>query len=153
MGCKWIEKVGLAALNGQKLLVVRKHGGSMFILPGGKPEGQERDLATLARELDEELGCTVSDPCLAGVFTDRAAGINDAVVVVRLYSGELLGEPVPQAEIEEIAWLDITKPDTLPLAPSIANGILPYLQKWLRKARRNSKQGAAEHVQGLLELV
>jgi 8-oxo-dGTP diphosphatase len=152
MSCKWIEKVGLAALDDGRLLVVRKHGGTMFILPGGKPEGTEGDLAALTRELDEELGCSVSSPSLSGVFTDRAAGVSDAVVVVRLYQGNLVGNPIPQAEIEELAWLDIRKPDTLPLAPSIVNGILPHLRKTLRRAARLSKP-QPQVVQGLLELV
>lgn len=152
MSCKWIEKVGLAALDGERLLVVRKRGGSLFILPGGKPEREEGDLAALSRELDEELGCSVSSPSLSGVFTDRAAGIADAVVVVRLYRGDLLGAPLPQAEIEELAWLDIRKPDSLPLAPSIVNGILPHLRKTMRRAARLSKP-QPQAVQGLLELV
>lgn len=152
MSCKWIEKVGLAALDGNRLLVVRKRGGSLFILPGGKPEEEEGDLAALRRELDEELGCSMSSPSLSGVFTDRAAGIADAVVVVRLYRGELVGDPVPRAEIEEIAWLDIRKPDSLPLAPSIINGILPHLRKTMSRAARLSKP-QPQVIQGLLELV
>jgi 8-oxo-dGTP diphosphatase len=154
MGYRWIEKVGLAAFDGDRMLIVRKRGGTLFILPGGKPEGQEGDLATLSREIHEELGCQVRNPVLSGVFKDRAAGIENAVVVVRLYTGELLGAPVPQSEIEELAWLDIRKPVSLPLAPSIINGILPHLR---RRARRSaaSKSGEAtsEHVQGLLELI
>jgi 8-oxo-dGTP diphosphatase len=57
MACRWIHKVGLAVVSGDRLLVVRKRGTGTFILPGGKPEGSEGDLATLAREVDEELGC------------------------------------------------------------------------------------------------
>lgn len=152
MSCKWIEKVGLAAFDGERLLVVRKRGGSLFILPGGKPEGEEGDLAALSRELDEELGCSVSSPSLSGVFTDRAAGISDAVVVVRLYQGDLVGDPVPQAEIEELAWLDIRKSNSLPLAPSIINGILPHLKKTMRRAAGLSKP-QPQVVQGLLELL
>ena len=60
MACRWIEKVGLAAIEDGRLLVVRKRGGAVFILPGGKPEGGESDLEALARELDEELGCAVA---------------------------------------------------------------------------------------------
>jgi 8-oxo-dGTP diphosphatase len=152
MSCRWIEKVGLATFDGDRLLVVRKRGGTLFILPGGKPEGQEGDLATLARELDEELGCRVAKPILSGVFKDRAAGIDDAIVIVRLYTGELLGDPLPQAEIEEIAWLNMRKPGSLPLAPSIVNGIIPHLRRRAKRAPPWSGKATSENVQGLFEL-
>jgi 8-oxo-dGTP diphosphatase len=156
MSCKWIEKVGLAAFRQDRLLVVRKRGGAVFILPGGKPEGDENDLATLSREVDEELGCAVAQPILSGVFKDRAAGIDNAVIIVRLYMGELVGKPLPRSEIQEIAWLDIKKPHSLPLAPSIVNYILPYLRRRAKRAARASaaelRQPASQHVQGLLEL-
>lgn len=154
MSCKWIEKVGLAAFDRGRMLVVRKRGGKIFILPGGKPEGEEGDLATLAREIDEELGCTVSAPVLSGVFKDRAAGSEDAVVVVRLYTGALVGTPQPRSEIEELAWIDIAKPGAISLAPSIVNGIIPHLR---RQARRTGKTASGEPggevLQGLLELI
>jgi 8-oxo-dGTP diphosphatase len=156
MSCKWIQKVGLAAFREDRLLVVRKRGGAVFILPGGKPEGHENDLATLSREVDEELGCAVAQPILSGVFTDKAAGIDNAVIIVRLYMGELVGKPLPKSEIQEIAWLDIKKPDSLPLAPSIVNYILPHLRRRAKRAARasaaTSRQPASQHVQGLLEL-
>jgi 8-oxo-dGTP diphosphatase len=156
VACKWIEKVGLACLENGRLLVVRKRGGSVFILPGGKPEGKESDLMTLARELNEELGCGVSRPSLEGVFTDVAAGYQNAVVVVRLYSGDIIGRPMPQAEIEELAWLDLSKPRSLPLAPSITNAILPHLRRRLRKVAAFGSGLASQQfddlAQGCLEL-
>jgi 8-oxo-dGTP diphosphatase len=154
MGCKWIHKVGLAAMDGERLLVVRKRSGGPFILPGGKPEREENELATLAREIEEELGCSIEDACPVGVFKDKAAGDDDAVVVVRLYLARLVGEPRPQSEIGEIAWLNIAQPSTLPLAPSIINRIVPFLQKRLRQTRRTGKSRtkiADKRVQGFLE--
>ena len=153
MSCKWIEKVGLATFDNGRLLVVRKRGGSIFILPGGKPEGEEGDLAALAREIHEELGCTVSAPFLSGTFKDRAAGIDDAVVIVRLYTGTLIGRPEPRAEIEELAWVDVRKPGLVPLAPSIVNGILPHLRRRWRSSGQASGEAGGETVQGLLELI
>lgn len=147
---RWIHKIGLAAERDGHLLVARKRGSDIFILPGGKPEGQENDLQTLSRELLEELDCGISCAVLRGTFTDVAAGTLDAAVVVRLYSGNLVGEPKPCSEIEELAWVNIRKPD-LKLAPSIVNGILPFLR---RKAKRSSEtQRYGELLQGAFEIV
>ncbi|KUR78644.1 NUDIX domain-containing protein [Novosphingobium sp. FSW06-99] len=149
----WIHKVGLAAISDGHLLVARKRKSDIFILPGGKPEGNESDLETLAREIDEELGCRIVDPCLLRVFKDVAAGVADSVVVVRLYSATLVGEPQPCSEIEELAWINIRSPRAIRLAPSIENGILPYLRKRRRSKTGSARRAPDEAVQGLLELI
>jgi 8-oxo-dGTP diphosphatase len=124
-------KIGLAMIKEDSLLVVRKRGTVCFILPGGKPEGRENDLEALRRELREELGCVLVAPRFAGAFTDKAADLRNTVVTVRLYAGRLRGEPQPASEIEELAWVKLTEPVELPLAPSITNKILPYLRAHL----------------------
>ena len=124
-----ILKVGLAALSGRRILLVRKRGSTAFILPGGKPEPGESELETLAREIDEELGCSVDATRYEGSFTDAIAGSADAKVVVILYSGRLRGAPLPMAEIEELAWCDLANSVALPVAPSLSNHILPYLRR------------------------
>ena len=98
-----------------------------FILPGGKPEGQERDLEALQREVKEELGCTVTGAYYEGAFTESAADMVNTLVTVRLYAGKLRGQPQPASEIEELAWVSISEPCDLPLAPSISNKIIPHL--------------------------
>lgn len=153
MARKWIHKVGLAAITDGHLLVARKRGSDIFILPGGKPEGTETDLETLAREIDEELGCRFSNPCLLRVFADVAAGANDAVVVVNLYSATLVGEPQPCSEIEELAWVSIRSPSRIRLAPSIENGILPFLRKRMRSRSGSIGQVSNKAVQCELELI
>jgi 8-oxo-dGTP diphosphatase len=145
MAYKWIYKVGLASIEDEKLLVVRKHGTGDFILPGGKPNGDEGDLQTLSRELGEELGCGIEQPLFCGVFVDVATHSSNAVVVVRLYTANLAGEPKPQAEIEEIAWVSLTQPYAQTLAPSIQNKILPFL-------RRRQKASKAVIIKDILPL-
>lgn len=148
---RWIHKVGLAAERNGRLLVARKRGLEAFILPGGKPEGEETDLQTLSREVREELGCCIEQPVLCGVFKDVAAGAAASIVVVRLYSCVLVGEPRPCAEIEELAWIDMKRP-AVKLAPSITNGILPYLIR--KKARGVSgTKASGELLQGAFEIV
>lgn len=138
-----VLKIGLAAIDHGQLLVVRKRGTPSFILPGGKPEAGEDDLGALAREIDEELGCSIKCPMFEGSFSDTAADLPGLRVVVRLYSGQLVGTPRPAAEIEELAWLNLKNPTGMKLAPSIRNQILPYLQR-LMTADTGSARGAAK---------
>lgn len=124
-----ITKIGLAVMDAGRILLVRKRGSAIFILPGGKPEGDEDDLAALHREIDEELGCRVEPDSLEfeGAFTDQVAGKADTTVTVRLYRGSLAGEPKCQAEIEELRWLSASELYGTPLAPSLTNQILPVM--------------------------
>ena len=147
---RWIQKVGLAVVREGRLLVARKRGLDAYILPGGKPEGNETDIQTLSREIREELGCEIEHAVFRGVFKDVAAGATESAVVVRLYSAKLVGDPRPCSEIEELAWIDIRKPD-LKLAPSIENVILPFLK---RKSMKFSPGSGAkgQQLQGCLEI-
>lgn len=137
MGIRWIRKVGLAVFDQDRLLVVRKFGDSLFILPGGKPEKGETDSQTLKRELEEELGCSIAVSGFIGVFSNQAAGVSNAVVEVRLYEGSLLGNPAPTSEIEEIAWVEIDpkrRNRKVRLARSISKNILPHLRRNLKQS-------------------
>jgi 8-oxo-dGTP diphosphatase len=124
-----ILKIGLAVVEGASLLLVRKKGSHCYILPGGKPEPGEDDLSALSREIDEELGCTLDLACIQylGTFQDRAADHTDAIVTVKLYAGRLIGDPCPQAEIEQLIWFNPKTGETTELAPSLTNSIMPYL--------------------------
>ena len=124
-----IIKIGLAAFRSGRLLLVRKRGSDTFILPGGKPEKGEDDLTALRREIDEELGCALNPRGIRylGTFRDRAADLPNTEVVVKLYAGTLLGNPVPQAEILQLLWFDPHGNGSELVAPSLSNSILPYL--------------------------
>ena len=56
-----------------RMLLVRKRGTATFMKPGGKRDAGEDDLTTLARELDEELGCRLVHAELLGHFSAPAA--------------------------------------------------------------------------------
>lgn len=123
-----ILKIGLAVWKGQRLLLLKKRGGHHYILPGGKPEAQETDSDTLQRELGEELGCPLKEDSLQylGTFTDAAADLPGVTVTVRLYAGEIVGDPNPRAEIESLAWVARGEQEEA-LAPSLRNQICPFL--------------------------
>jgi 8-oxo-dGTP diphosphatase len=127
MAPKLIIKVGLSVVKDGHFLVVRKRGSKVFILPGGKPEGAETDLSALVREIREELDCGIHNSSYRTTFHDVAADTVGTDIEVRLFSGHLTGDPQPMAEIEELHWIDLSKPCTVNLAPSIANSILPYV--------------------------
>ena len=124
-----IIKIGLAVVEANCLLLVKKRGSSCYILPGGKPEQGEDDLTALSREIDEELGCTLNLQLIRylATFVDRAAGLPNTKVVVKLYSGALVGAPSPQAEIEQLIWFNPLTGTSTELAPSLTNSIVPYL--------------------------
>jgi 8-oxo-dGTP diphosphatase len=125
-----ILKIGLAVTAGDRLLVVKKKGGSLYILPGGKPEAGENDIAALAREIEEELGCHLDSSSLVflGSFSDVAADLENTIVTIRLYAAQLLGDPAPKSEIENLKWFSINDNDGGAfLAPSLQNQIVPFL--------------------------
>ncbi|MEZ5996074.1 MAG: NUDIX domain-containing protein [Hyphomonadaceae bacterium] len=128
---KHIFKIGVIVSDGHRLLVVRKKDGRSFILPGGKPEAGENDLQTIAREIDEELGCAVEPRSVSylATFTDTAADMVATEITLRVYSAKLIGEPEARSEIDTLAWFDAWRDSTDELAPSIRNQILPYLIK------------------------
>ncbi|KPH82735.1 NUDIX hydrolase [Bosea vaviloviae] len=139
-----IIKIGLAVLDEHRVLLVRKRGSDLYILPGGKPEGNEDDLTALRREIDEELGCRLSEAGLEylGEFTDRVAGTATTTVTVRLYVGLLSGPPRPMSEIEELQWFSPSDRVTNRVAPSLENQILPYLFEAMPRLSAGRRTGS-----------
>jgi 8-oxo-dGTP diphosphatase len=124
-----ILKIGLAVTDAERLLVVRKKGSPSYILPGGKPEDGEDDIQALEREIDEELGCRLNSATIVflGCFSDAAADMVNTTVTVRLYTGQLVGEPSPHSEIEKLKWFCPNAESRSVLAPSLQNHIVPFL--------------------------
>jgi 8-oxo-dGTP diphosphatase len=93
--------------NGEgRILLVRKRSTLFFMQPGGKLEEGETALETLARELHEELGCTLFKAEFVGVFSARAANEAAHVVEAMLFFAKIDGDITPGAEIEQVAWID-----------------------------------------------
>lgn len=109
------------------VLLVRKRGTDSFMQPGGKREPGESDLATLAREVREELGCTLVPGTVQPLGTFEAPAANEPGQWVRAtaFSVRISGPVVCQAEIAEYAWVDPAEPGVRTLAPLARDTILP----------------------------
>lgn len=110
-----------------RVLLVRKRGSSVFIQPGGKREAGEDALATLARELREELGVTLRTGSTRPLGEFEADAVNEAGHRVRgeAFAVEIDGTPMAQAEIEELRWIAPRPPYDVMVAPLSAEHILP----------------------------
>jgi 8-oxo-dGTP diphosphatase len=123
-----VEVVGAIVRDASgRLLTVRKRGTVRFMLPGGKREPGEDDLAALRRELNEELGVAVASARLLGRFEAPAANEPGATVRSSAYLVEIEGRVTIQAEIEQLLWIDPAAPPDVPIAPLLLGQILPAL--------------------------
>jgi 8-oxo-dGTP diphosphatase len=112
-----------------RVLLVRKRGTTAFMQPGGKINADEDALAALAREVQEELDCSIR-PATArflGQFKAPAANEAGRSVVADLYEVEVDGRARATAEIEEVAWVDAGAPVEYRLAPLTRDHVLPFL--------------------------
>jgi 8-oxo-dGTP diphosphatase len=110
-----------------RVLLVHKRGTQPFMQPGGKRDGSESDIAALAREVIEELGCCVDQRTARslGVFDCAAANEPGFQVRAAVYAVEVDGAIRPQAEIEQIIWVDPRAMPDLPMAPLTRDHVLP----------------------------
>lgn len=91
----------------------RKRHGDLWEFPGGKPRPDESMLATLQRELSDELGVTVLS--VSGGSISLPDPGSD--YTVEFIPTEILGEPEPR-EHTEIAWVPVDETDEYELAPA-----------------------------------
>lgn len=110
-----------------RVLLVRKRGTSAFMQPGGKRDVGEGDIAALAREVVEELGCCVDRRSVRplGIFECAAANEPGFQVRAAVYAVDVEGAIKPQAEIEEMVWVDPAALPTLNFAPLTRDHVLP----------------------------
>jgi 8-oxo-dGTP diphosphatase len=108
-----------------RVLLVRKRDTLFFMQPGGKLDAGETALATLERELREELGCSLQRADFMGVFSAPAANEPLHRVQAQLFHAAIAGNIEPGAEIEEVSWVQPSRPGNLPLAPLTRDHVLP----------------------------
>lgn len=121
-----ISKYGLLILRDNKFLITREFDTELFLMPGGRPEEGEEIEGCLVREIKEELGCDLKKESLEffGEFEDVAANEPNTIVNIKLYKGEISGEPQRNSEIEEIKWFG-KEDDKEILSAIIKNKIYP----------------------------
>ena len=129
-------KISSACLldDANRILVVRKRGADLFILPGGKIEQNETALEALLRELQEEINVTLDSGQLAylGRFQAQAANEPDHSVIAEIFIGRLTQPIEVQAEIETSGWTDLDSHNPEMLAPLLNEQVIPALRNFLR---------------------
>lgn len=124
-----VPVVAIVVQRNGTVLCVRKGPNHHWILPGGKPEDGESDLATLTREIGEELCCGVREDIEPlWVITVPDADVPGSTVAIRVWRGMLIGEPRAGAEITELQWVPLSS-RAKNLAPGMRTIVLPRLQR------------------------
>jgi 8-oxo-dGTP diphosphatase len=107
-----VAACALVDADGRVLIAERPAGRTMAGLwefPGGKVEPGERPEVTLIRELKEELGIVVSEPCLAPL-TFASHAYPDFHLLMPLYVCRRWEGTVAPQEGQRLAWV---KPNRL----------------------------------------
>ena len=134
----YYSKIALLTLNADKtkLLVVANSETSHFLMPGGQIEQGETDLECLHREIREELDCDIDETSLQfiGEYSGFSATNPDRDVDIKLYLGNLIGDPVPSSEIKFLEWIGVADSENELVSPIIHHQIIPdLLEKGLLK--------------------
>lgn len=106
---KEIDKLAWLYIQDGKLLSARSKDKLLFYIPGGKREVGESDEQALIREIKEEISVDLMPNSIqyAKTFKAQADGKNnDTVVKLTCYFADFQGELCPDAEIEEIGFID-----------------------------------------------
>ena len=127
-----IHKAAGVLIKDRKLLVERSEGKEHFIAPGGSVEEGESVPEALVRELMEEFQVTVkeSDISFMETFYAEAAGRPGEFLRMDVYMvAEWEGEPTPDNEVEEIAWVTSDNPNNLTIGSIFEHDVIPLLKE------------------------
>jgi len=127
-----IHKAGGILVRERKILVERSKDKEFFIAPGGSVEKGETPSQALIRELLEEFRLKVFERNLSefGRFYANAAGQESLVVRMDVFRVDKWnGEPKPDNEVEEIAWINSSIPKGLKVGSIFEHEVIPRLRK------------------------
>ncbi|AWN41136.1 (deoxy)nucleoside triphosphate pyrophosphohydrolase [Methylobacterium durans] len=123
-----VVAVALVDADGRVLLAQRPPGkqlAGLWEFPGGKVEPGERPEATLIRELAEELGITVEEPCLAPL-TFASHAYPDFHLLMPLYVCRRWEGTPRSLEGQALRWVRPRALRDLPMPPADAP-LIPFL--------------------------
>ncbi|MFL5064437.1 MAG: (deoxy)nucleoside triphosphate pyrophosphohydrolase [Xanthobacteraceae bacterium] len=123
-----VAACALIDADGRVLIAQRPPGKPMAGLwefPGGKVEPGERPEATLIRELREELGIVVSEPCLAPL-TFASHAYPDFHLLMPLYMCRRWDGIVTAREHARLAWVRPGRLRDYPMPPA-DEPLIPHL--------------------------
>ena len=106
--------------DGRVLIAQRPKGkalAGLWEFPGGKVEPGERPEQTLIRELEEEIGIKVSEPCLAPL-TFASHAYESFHLLMPLYICRRWDRPVTAREGQSLAWVRPIKLRDYPMPPA-----------------------------------
>ena len=108
MNKTYINKLALLHIENKKLLVVYARGRDQWFFVGGKPDEGETKMEALKREVKEEVDSDIKEETLKvyGEFEAPAHGKPEGTFVrTYVYTGALVSEPKPSAEIDRIGYI------------------------------------------------
>jgi 8-oxo-dGTP diphosphatase len=113
----------------KRVLVAQRPAGKpmagLWEFPGGKVEAGERPEATLIRELHEELGITVAEPCLAPL-TFASHAYEKFHLLMPLYICRRWEGMVVAREGQNLAWVRANRLRDYPM-PAADVPLIPHL--------------------------
>src|SRR5215210_1614476 len=127
-----VAAVALIDADGRVLLAQRPAGKPMAGLwefPGGKVEAGERPEDALIRELHEELGITVREPCLAPL-TFASHAYEGFHLLMPLYACRRWEGFVQPREGQALKWVRPRDLRAYPMPPA-DEPLIPFLTDWV----------------------
>ncbi len=128
-----VVAVALIDADNRVLIAQRPEGkqlAGLWEFPGGKVDAGERPEQALIRELKEELGIDVTEPCLAPL-TFASHAYDDFHLLMPLYICRRWSGDVTSREGQNLAWVRANKlrdypmpPADLPLIPHLTGLLL-----------------------------